>query len=368
MEALTQQEMAGFASALWSDIDPSTKMPAKTDLVPHAFLFLPEPESGLAQQRFREWVLSHDPPQLLVERNGEVVFPSSMWRDYDSTLLKAIIRGTRLEWDKTSNLIDWSVEEVSVLLARLRSWWDHEALLLSKVSNVSEEDLSPYHDLVHVMQVAILPRLTAAAEPTKSQALGLLTEVKEKGICVLRSLPMTLRLEPGRSAEVEWELRLGLDSASSTSVVEAIWGLLDWLRHASLGSLPHPQTDLLAELIGLIVARRQTGLAESLNAVQELLKESPNLFSPHHLTSMCLALHHLEEETRLPEPNELQGTGLETGLSVSQRPAFRAICASIARRLADMSTPAACTAVVENWRAVAQSDPLPEVRRAWRDV
>lgn len=162
----------------------------------------------------------------------------------------------------------------------------------------------------------------------------------------------------------------GLNSVENREVEEALKAIVLWLTLQELNKgIPAPPDRLLEELVDRIVARRNPGLDAALISVRQVLRRCPNRVTPDLLRRLCVGLRFLLEDTELPAASERPDFDRALNpLPVDDRPSHRQHSTALASALhAELGRRGhGIPNVLETWRQVANEDPLPEVRRAWR--
>ena len=356
---LTQNESSEVAQALWSDRYTSPgNLPAGTLLYDWAFLFLPEPESGMAEQRFRLKWLSGDPNRFQdsVPSNGNMT--SVDW-------------GTR---PVDPNAIEYVLWNVGVAISGLR----HHG----QPFQLTDDDDKYVSDLVdHWVQFNIPSHpdpsfQDAARDPIRWALRGLASILEEVGIpspvgerlyAKLRRLTDSgtpgfelihglVKTIPDRFDELVTWLRMGLVSDDDALAASSMSGLRSWLT-ASVGtetSLHSPPEDLLREVGLKIASRRSVALPQALQLAAWVFNEGT---PEQQLTISDLVtqgLNYLAEELRYD-----RNRGLEENVDL---PLLRLLCVRLAQSMLQSGLREEPT--VELWLKIGEEDPFPEVRYA----
>lgn len=375
--ALNDEEQAAFGAALWSRIDPDTNLPSESDMYPFAFLSLPGPNPGTAEQNLRNYLISEDFPRI-VRRTNTV--------DGKQIMSMGIGFGTNPfihEWlnssapasahvDTKRRYIEWSRAEIEQLLLKAMRWWDDEKDVItggetSDSLSFSSALVKHFSQLVTLLSDVIFPMLKDADDGIKANALRLISEMEERGIQTSSALPMILSFDSAISDEVTSKLRIKLQSIDDDEVRGAISGIYKWLNLSTVHTLPPPAPNLFSELIYKVIARRQPALNDALRALTSLIRYLPDLFTDSHLRDLCIPLGYLADETRLDD-----GLGSRTGaplssISYHDRPLYRRLAARLSYRIFSeverrgMEIPPS----LSSWRDIAANDPLPSVREEW---
>ncbi len=179
-------------------------------------------------------------------------------------------------------------------------------------------------------------------------------------------MPAPFHLRPEDAEEVASKLRDRINDAERVGVVAL--GVSVWLQHAAADGIPSPPEDLLDNLIGRMLHRKQEGMDTLLGYLRVMVEKTPEAFDEESLHGLGLALGHLLEDTQLPAyENREREDRLGSAIPVEPRPRRRPLAAQLAYRLhlefprRSLEAPD----VLERWRRACSVDPLPEARRAW---
>lgn len=331
---LTGPERDLVAQALWHDdhTGPDT-LPSGTSLYDWIFLLLPEPEPGLAEQRFRrKWLGSQEP-------KDEKRLNEFFWHVANALAsLRHHQRPLTLTGEEHANL------------AAIVSKW-------IKLPVTSDDD--PWVKLGTCEGVAglqsILPEIdlsSSVAEALFAKASAL-NQTNTPGFQLCASLAKSL---PDRFDEIAMSMRVGLASDNLAVAEEAVLGLHVWLRVASEeGSpVPAPPGDLLREVGVMIATRRKGVLNRALQVARWIFSSGSN---EQRDTIAQLTLHglsYLIEELRYDRDH-----GEDDEVKI---PLLRWGCAHLALAMSAYGYEDDST--VTRWVEVAKDDPLPEVRHA----
>ncbi len=380
--ALDVDQQRNFVSALWSVVDPLTKLPANTSLQICRFLLLPEPESGKAKELFRNHVLTLEFPQVLTKQsfvkvlaNPQMAKTSPKRNRAINEILNGTLRIDIHDHEYSSRLVDWSMEEAIQILRRSAAWWDENRSDLNDpeittLFSTGDDLRAELSKLVPLFADVILPRLSAAQESDKNMALRVLREMEEEGFCIFSCAPATLFIDHDhvRHDDVARHLRLGLNASGADEVVGCIQGFSLWFLYAHKGALPDPPKDLLQELVTMVSSRRRPGLELAMQKLSFIIRRMTDQVSQEMVSSLCVGLEYLKKETELPADldKELTSSSHPT-IPIERRPDCRKDSAYLAQALYShvSSLGGEIPRILTEWQDICRSDPLPEVRDAW---
>lgn len=335
---LTEDESSRISQALWDEkYTGPNDLPGETLLLDWTFLLLPEPEPGLAEQRFRrKWLTASNAPQEDAPSHDDILWQVGNAISY----LKNHQRSLELSEDERAYLIkvveQWA--EAPVLQAPFFS--NHERIECARQA---------IFYLRSILLKVSIPEATATKLYKKVQAL------KGSNTPGLRLIAGIVRALPDHFDEIALLVRMELTSDNSTSAKDAAWGLHFWLVES--GSTPElcpPPDDLIREIGVIIATRRKVVLAQALQTAKWVFAEGSEAQREIIGQLAIQGLGYLAEELRYDREHD-QSDDFDV-------PLLRWGCAHLALAMADQGfgdDPA-----VARWLKNAEEDPLPEVRYA----
>ena len=373
---MTDSEQRRFARALWARIDPATNLPVIRPYPESILLFLSEPRKGLAQDRVREYLDTHDISRISTptpDVGGRERFSYTMELRPDPFLQSWLQATPRIASQKDDGRhITWTLEEISGLFGKITAWWETEGRrlleLLKSPSPYTGQTMRPVVFGRFTLTLEVLRDVVLALSPRNSriarQALGLVREIQRHGMPIHAVLPAFLKYTPNGSAEIARETRHGLLSSDEFVYLEAARGLIFWLRSQEprpqrpLGfTLPASPSELRSQLGFNLACRRQPGLEITLDALGNVFSGCPSSVDESLRESVLLGLDELSEEVNYRTTDDSSGL-----IRSDQVPEYRL---RIARLLKALGV-AANTRFERLNRLITslRDDPLPEVRTA----
>ena len=331
---LTDPERNLVAQALWhaGHTGPDT-LPSGTSLYDWTFLLLPEPEPGLAEQRFRKkWLGSQEPSN---EKGLNELF---------GQLGNALVSLKNFH-----RPLSLTGEERARLAAMVEKW-----ITLPVTPDDDPWTRSGTHEGVTGLQF-ILPEidLSSSASDALFAKAAALNQTNTPGFRLFNGLA---KLLPDRIDEIAMSMRMGLASDNVGLAEEAVLGFHVWLRAASEEASPiqAPPDDLLREIGVMIATRRKGVLHRALQVAQWIFSSGSTEQRDNIAQSTLRGLRYLIEELRYDRDHGEEG---EVDI-----PLLRWGCAHLA--LAMLASGYETDSTVTLWAEIAQDDPLPEVRYA----
>ena len=281
---LREPESLQIAQALWNPRNtPSEDLPRNTGLADADLLYLPEPKTGVAQERFRKKCLS--PPKQLVDSGGDkkdlnasggeggTSSSTSAGRTPDTnTILSQAGAGLRVCKLKGSPLT-FSDEENQYLTHVIEQWLD-TPLPMPQGSPIinrgrTEPLLQSLGGLPFLVEEISLPSAVAEKLLSRCQELN---RQQIPAHLLTTSLIGTL---PERLEDIVTSLRIGLTSSDIEMAHDAAESLVKWLERSKDPELqiPAPPEDLIREVGIAIASRRIPALVGALRAATWIFDE-----------------------------------------------------------------------------------------------
>jgi hypothetical protein len=334
---LTDPEKNTLAQALWHpDHSNPDNLPGGTSLNDWAFLLLPEPEPGLAEQRFRKkWLGSQEP-------KNEEGYNELFWQLGQALeSLRRHQRPLKLTGEESANLLAIVEKWINLPLTPEDEQW-------IKVGTLGTREV--VSGLQSILRELDLPSSIAEALFAKVAALN---QTDTPGY---RLFPGIAKSLPDKFDELAVSMRMGLASEKMDIAEEAVLGLHLWLRYSSeeASPIPPPPSDLVREIGVMIATRRQGVLNRALQVARWVFSAGSSEQRESIVQSTLHGLSYLIEELRYDRDHGDQGE--------EEIPLLRWGCTHLA--LAMSASGYGADATVRRWAEVAQDDPLPEVRHA----
>lgn len=332
---LTEAESSQVAQALWSEkYTGPNDPPGETDLLDWVFILLPEPELGLAEQRFRrKWLTAGNASQEDAPSHDDILWQVGNAISY----LKNHQRPLELSEDERAYLI------------KVVEQWSDTPVPSHFFAPIRKPTRRAIIGLRMVISEIQIPMPIGEKLYKKIQALkGSDTPGLELIAGIVRALPDHLD-------KIALLVRMELTSDDSTSAKNAAWGLLFWLvESASTPELCPPSDDLIREIGIIIATRRKVVLAQALQTAKWVFAEGSEAQREIIGQLAIQGLGYLAEELRYDREHD-QGDDFDV-------PLLRWCCAHLALSMAERGFSDDPT--VTRWLENAKEDPLPEVRYA----
>lgn len=379
--ALDETEKKEFAEALWGKIDPKNGLPDQTPFLKVAFFRLPEIENGGAKEKFRNYLsampiprtvvrnFAPDGKQISVTTHSPSGFPNYL-REWECAS-PPIACSNVFDDDK---YIDWAPEELSALLSKIAEVWDDlKGLLGESGKNLREYRWgsldSQFSGLVRLLNTTILPKIRQLQNNTiEKLILRLLSEMESLGVNVLSAYPFVLVVDSNYYEQITAMLREGIISPNPSKVHDALTGIFHWVCCSRTENCLSPPEDLLNELVHKISTRRQPELDKALDVAAAIVERLPDTFSQEQLQELYIGLEYLSVETDLAHEHERElHQNPPEFISLDDKPDIRRYSAILTHCLYDycITSGKSVPDVLLKWKQICETDPLPEVRKAW---
>ena len=336
-DRLTEAEKLQVAEALWNeDHTGSDDLPSGTDLREWVFFLLPEPERGIAEQRFRrKWLNTNS---LL--RESELGLDEILW-NVGSTIsgLNARQRSLKLSEEEEDYLLQVIKQWSETPVPRPIHFFDHEGI---------EDTRQAIIGLRSILLEIGIPESIAKKLYEKSKQLSAF------GLPGMGFVSGIVKSWPDSLDDIALLMRTYLASYNDDLVYNASGGLYYWLEAVTdsthqLQPLPH---DLIRE-IGFQIATRRKGVLRGALQVAKLVFEEGSQAQKDAICDLVLqGLGSLVEELRYDKMSDQD----------EDVPFLRWNCFRLARAMAECGFRDNPT--IARWLESAEQDPMPEVRYA----
>ena len=353
-ERLTEDEKAQVADALWHPISDS--LPVGTIFPDWAFLLLPQPRFGLAEERFRAKWLDRTTIDLDLRgpRKKPYVIPLDSPENDDSGDPNSIISqvGSAIWQTRTHDQSLSLNEEDRGVLGDLVRWW-------------ADTETPPPDSNVDVgltrLAVLGLRRILSDVRISESVAERLYWKVRklhESKIPAFELIGVLAGALPDRLDELATTMRTGLVAEDDTFPGSAGGGLYVWITESidSESHLPQPPEDLVRE-VGVAIATRRAGVLEWALRIASWIFSEGNQSQRGTIEGLTLqGLQYLAGSLGYDRQR------YDLGIQERQVPELRERCAQLALTMGNAGyhqEPA-----IARWLKTVEEDPLPQVRYA----
>ena len=361
-----QQENLGML--LWSKTNDHG-LPDLRDIHGFGYLDLPAPPSINVSAKIKDYILtfisesiSEDPQTNTTTIGGSRENPMLLNMAMAS---KAAVQLT----GEPRGTVEWNWKETMDLWDKAMEWWKEGKRVLAR------ERLAPFpaeSDRVSVglerlgifLQRAVLPKMDLASEADWDKISPFLSESGEEGSYLTAAFPYILLHRANNKDSVIKTIHKDLLSKNEKAAGASAKAVRHWIHLASSNLLDNPPSSVLDELIRRVVFRRPEGVQTCINQMALLLIEKPDAFTSSQVNLMVSSLTPWHHATHLPLSEERGGDFPE-----EERPELRALLGRLASALSiwlkkefpDQPEPPE----ISDLRKLYESDPLPEVRRAF---
>ena len=363
-EQLTDSETSQVAQALWNeDHTGSDDLPSGTNLLDWEYFLLPEPESGIAEKRFRrKWLNTNSLSQESVPNLDKI-----LWHVGDA------IYGL----NKHQRSLELSEEEEEYLVKIIKQW--SETPMPLPIHPFDTERSKSTHRAIIGLQSILLeiqvPKSIAEKLYKKVKAkdlyeperptLGEMRErqktndekvkaLNESDLPCKELVAGIVKSWPDCFDDMAMLMRISLVSENADLAYNAAGGLYYWFEAAtdSKHQLQPPPDDLIRE-IGIIIANRRKSVLGWALQVAKLVFEEGNQAQKDVICELVLqGLGYLVKELQYDRMSDED----------NDVPFLRWNCFQLARVMAECGFRDNPTIV--RWLESAEQDPMPEVRYA----
>ena len=334
---LTDDESSTLAEALWDDGHTAPdQMPSGTSFLnDSAFLVMPEPSPGLAEESFRRrWLGANAAAPGDSRSAGEL-----LWQVGDAIArLQALGRPMAMSDEEEENLLtvitEWSQAVQTEPPPLMFGSVDMPAQIVRGISAI--------------ISTISVPESVADVLYARVKAM---TDGGGVGFEVIAGL---VRALPEKHEDLMSWLKVGLSSEESYSVIGALVGLYTWLKVANdpTSDLREPSSELVREVGFMIASRRKVALAQALQFAQGIFDEESFV---HQETIGQLAIQGLDYLTEELDYDRARDPDEDVDVPLLRCRSVQLAQAMSQRGFGDHP-------VVTRWLEIGASDPLPEVR------
>ncbi|MCG3149989.1 MAG: hypothetical protein PCFJNLEI_03456 [Verrucomicrobiae bacterium] len=366
---LSESQSTAFGEVLWSRIGPNG-FPSNTPFFPFAFLSLPSPAGTDALAIFKKYVASWSHVMIDATPTGGITVtpagkPPINMTGGQSGWCNSILGVTK----RTNNAggIDWTTDEVVMLLDKLVDWWNAGKERLREPDppphlwgSIPDEFRARYQNLIMILGDVIVPRLTAKSKAEVRQRLGqLVEELDSFGMPVLRLRAACLHVFPQWSSRVLESMAAMLQGSEKKPARDACNAILDLLRRPK-GRANRQVMSLLSTIGQQVKWRREILLAHALKVLEIVINEIPECLSDALKSDILTGLSALRTETS-------SGTK-EPFKDIADRLVYREHAAALAYSLSKYLTKRGepIPSVLMDWQKVcADPEEFAEIRNQW---
>lgn len=211
---------------------------------------------------------------------------------------------------------------------------------------------------------AMLPDMDSASEDEWNRVLAFLSETRQRGVYLSSVLPYVLLHRSSERGKVIDTVLDDLSSDNEKVVQASARAVRHWVHLADAGFLDIPPKSVIDELIGRVVFRRPEGVQTCLHQLAVLVIEKPDVFTYEQVNLIVASLVPWSQAICLPLSEVRNGDFPE-----EERPELRALLGGLAsalsiwlkKRIPNQPEPPEISRLRQSY----ESDPLPEVRRAF---
>ena len=340
---ISKSEKTQIAGNLWgANYRTNNDLPVGTDLDDWVFLLLPEPECGIAEERFRQkWLDVNVTPTAEGEQVYKLVYKLgssiSKLRSHDYKL-----RFSDVEKDFLVSLIDiWSEAPIPPWVKP--PYLHRSDLIFGNQASTFYDALS---ELTSIVMAVEMPKTVARKLYIK------FTKLNDVNVPAFRLAPGIVFSLPYRRSVIATGIKAAMVSDNLSSVSDAAVGLFSWLKFASMnrGRMSSPPIKLVEDIGIIIATRRKTALSEALE-IAEWIYNYGSESQKRKITKFVnqgLKCLEIELQYNSQRDNEYKVSSL------------RQKCVRLA--LAMQNTGYGGNITISSWISSSGSDPLPEVR------
>jgi hypothetical protein len=359
---MTPEEVRAFADALWKYRDGVTGLPRLRAFRNFVFLSLPEPDAGTARRILHDYYLERKITPLrtrTVGSDGKTSETFGMFVDSGEDIRGILAASMAVPPTRPGDerLINWTKNEAAQLFEKINEWWIFEGKELAESKDkvfVGEQVEDRLRVIADLIRNVILPRCEPGDALT-SAVRAFTKDITAHSTSAALILPYLVRFFPEDRDDIAKYLERAVVSANKAEAEYAIAAVWLWSVRKDSDADSVPQS-LVHELGQIIRDRRVPALGDALRFGAKIIADAPERIDAEFIETSLIGLDFLLEETSYRDPASA------APVPDSAIPEFRSHAAQFARALADSGR--TNEPIVQQWLAIIESDPLPEVRNA----
>ncbi|MFC1490357.1 anti-phage defense-associated sirtuin Dsr2 [Candidatus Latescibacterota bacterium] len=361
---LNSTQEKAFGIALWIHTVKNTGFPADVDFYNFAFINLPHPSTVNPLNLFREYISK---TAFLVQKDTKEKGIRII--DGNIPICKEILGGTKRFYSKKEiEGIEWTQDELIILFDKLYYWWQADKDYLKDKhdealwGNTKNEFLARFENLVNILAIVILPRLSPDIDDkTKDKIALLLSEFDEYGLPSTSAKASSLTVFPGKIEKVLSEIQNKAISSELKEVIKAFEGIFFLITLKMKNKIPNIPNNILSPIIQCINWRCNPGLIPAINQLKIIITNIPDAITEKEMSSVLFGLDFLIHETELFSEN--------SHIEKDNRLHCRIIAASLAYKLYQwfINKDKAIPEEIKKWGKICLSkDEFAEIRNQWK--
>ena len=351
----TDAEKSQVAAALWhSDYTGMDGLPQETNLHDWAFLELPEPSAGLAEQRFRRRWFDKSTLARVGNRKNSGTYRIPLGPVVPGpTDLNGVIGQVGIalaEMKRRDCGLTLSEEDAKLLVQFVDEWCDLEIPPTIRGMEASTSKLTRY-GVIGLRSILGVVQIT---DSTATKLYDKLSKLNESRIPAFELVGALVKILPNRRNDLVMLMRMGLVTDDVDFAANAAVGLFQWLKETtdSASSTQSPPDDLTREIGVTIATRRRGMLDQALQIADWIFSEGKSSQKDAIREPVVQGLSYLLDELRYDRRYDRSGDEIDV-------PKLRWRCAELAVTLSRTGVE---EPVVTRWIEAIGDDPLPEVR------
>ena len=361
-EFMTPDQKEELGELIWAGVGEND-LPG-LNLAYFSFLHLPSPSAINVTVRIRNKILELNPVKLVsTNSDGEL---SVILDTRQDEMIREVSMATKpviLLQNETKGEIEWSPEEAKSFCGKVLDWWDNDKVMIGEMGMGAGGATMKCLNLF--LARAVFPYMQDRTEDEWDQILDLISEARDKGLCLAACRPYILLHRTEHKTEIETDIRDSLATGAENEVKGSSLAVRHWIHLANKDLIEEPASDLLESLINRVIFRRREGIQSCIQQVSYLLVDMPDSFSWEAVQSIIASLVPWHGAIELPLVDGSDGDFTE-----EERPDLRELLGMLSGALSkwvvlkksEIEEPSE----IKLWRETCDQDPLPEVNRSFR--
>jgi len=363
---LSSPQEQTFEGALWSRVAPS-KLPLHLDSAdPRRWFDWPGAVQHGVEIVAKQWLISAPLPQVL-QSDGKSIQTDVMTNIAERFLQLRELTTPLFRRPPTLSL---QLAEIEALVGHMEQWWPQNSAALIDVRR-SERWRFVIEAEVPIQLCAAIAALFGDAPllifrdhgPLTQRIKDLLGQIEAAEFSTARAAVGLLGAKLLSNDLTAGKIENLLFSDAPREISNGGWMVLAWYRAHYSGILSDPPPARLVDILAQrVTLRAEHGLDRACKWLTIIVREFGIAASTRAMVTRALAT--LLDVTDLKRWGQQFERGMATREEANRLIELRTSAMGLASAFA--STSAENEPVLERWKTIADTDPLPEVRRAWR--
>lgn len=384
-ELLSNKQLEIFGKNLWEYTD-NYQLPDLDYYYKNYLITLPAPSDKDVKNIFKKFLLGSSFIRTVSKKKnneGKIVTSIGFGGvEPNKVLINEILSGTVNTFsfrnkEKNKFLLNIDTELFQKYYSESIEWWNDEKDEIEKEENRTNP-LSGENEVRRRFK-AVIPLLAHVLVPFSKQEKHLskiheiVKEMEESKMLLISIYPSLCFKGLMTVSDLSLKIRSTLNSNNIDEIRGAIEAIKNWINIIDYHNWEEDTfpLDLLSELVNKIIQRKRLGLGESINVINWILVNKPQLLEQKEglIQDLIIALEYLLHDTKFPNEEErlLQEQFYLQIESIKQLPSLKQKSSTLAKLLFDYfkNNDRDLPDIIQTWKEESLKSNLPEVKTIW---